>query len=193
MEIVSRVQAYYQANAANQENGNIPEVRPFLAKATLLDDTPIMVCTPTTFMPAPTVPRLEFIVLSSQSSLTAVRESLDTNACGFDPGAAPATDDEAAAFRAELITNRALTAMLDGKPVAAGMFTPPVEGLAELVGITTLMPYRGRGIGATLTGELVRVALAHDVDTVFLHTDNPVAYRVYERLGFKTVATLHTK
>ena len=190
MDLIARLQTYYLVSAANQDNGSIPVVAPLLPNHPT--NTPIMVCTAETFMPA-TMPELEFIVLSSQSSITAVRETLDTNARGFDPEAALGTDAEAAAFRTELITNRAVTAILDGQPVAAGMFTPPIDSIAELVGITTLTPYRGRGIGAALTSELVRLAFKHGVDSLFLYTDNPTAYRVYERLGFQTVAVLHAE
>lgn len=41
-----------------------------------------------------------------------------------------------------------------------------------------------------LTSEIVRVAFVHQVDTVILQTNNPVAYRVYQRIGFLPVAML---
>jgi predicted GNAT family acetyltransferase len=70
------------------------------------------------------------------------------------------------------------------------MVNPPVDGIAELAGITTLSPYRRRGIGAGLTSELVRVAFMQGVDTAILSTENPIAARVYQRVGFQLVATL---
>jgi ribosomal protein S18 acetylase RimI-like enzyme len=199
MNLIARLQAYFRAAAANQHNGSAPVVGPFLPTDPALTSTadlptgvgtPILACTPATLRPAPGVSGLGFVVLSSESSLAAVQEGLDTNARGFDPAAAPATEAEARAFRADLIANRAFTATLDGQPVAAGMFTPPIDGIAELAGITTLTPYRGRGIGAALTSEIARVAFAHGVDTAILTTDNPVAYRVYQRIGFQPVAIL---
>lgn len=202
MNLVARLQAYFHTVAANQHNRSIPVVEPFLPAdlaSSLTADlsayvrTPILTCTPATLRPAARVPGLGFIVLSSQSSIAAVQEGLDTNARGFDPAAAPATEAEAAAFRTDLIANRAFTATLDGHPVAAGMFTPPIDGIAELVGITTLTPYRGRGIGAALTSEIARIAFEQGVDTAILSTDNPVAYRVYQRIGFRPVAILVVK
>ena len=55
---------------------------------------------------------------------------------------------------------------------------PPAHG-AELVGITTLEPYRRRGIGAYLTAYAARTAFSLGVDLVFLSTSNPAARRVY--------------
>jgi GNAT superfamily N-acetyltransferase len=147
-------------------------------------ETLILACTQATFHPVPRLPGLQFVVLTQHTPLTTIQEGLDTNARGFDPTAALATVTEAEAFRSELITNCAFTAKLDDAPVAAGMFTPPIHGVAEVVGITTLPSYRRRGIAAALTSEIVRVAFDHGVDVAILRTDNPSAYRIYARIGF---------
>jgi ribosomal protein S18 acetylase RimI-like enzyme len=147
-------------------------------------ETLILACTQATFHPVPPLPGLHFVVLTRHSPLTTVQEGLDTNARGFDPMAAPATATEAEAFRRDLITNCAFTARLDDAPAAAGMFTPPTQGIAEVVGLTTLPSYRRRGIAAALTSEIVRVAFEHGVDIAILRTDNPIAYRIYTRIGF---------
>ncbi len=70
------------------------------------------------------------------------------------------------------------------------MFNPPIAGLAELVGITTLEPYRRRGIAAFLTAHMTQVAFAQGVDTVFLTAADERAGRVYERVGFRPCTTL---
>jgi predicted GNAT family acetyltransferase len=57
------------------------------------------------------------------------------------------------------------------------------------MGITTLEAYRGRGIAAAITAELARIAFGLGVDTAILSTDNPIAYRVYRRIGFRPVVT----
>jgi predicted GNAT family acetyltransferase len=192
MDLIARLQTYYHMSAANQGNENILMVCPLSNDQPTMTQlsTSIMICTPAMIASIENESGINFIVLSSQSSLEDVRVSLDTNASGFDPDAARTTDADAVAFRADLVTNRAITAMFNGRPVAAGMFTPPIEGIAELVGISTLVPYRGRGIGAVLTSELARIAFTRGVDTVFLQTDNPIAYRVYQRVGFQPVASL---
>lgn len=198
MSLLVRLQHYFQAIATVGAGADAPQVEPLLADDVATTPllaappgfirTPILACTPASFLPAAGLPGLSFVTLASDAPLAAVQANLDTNARGFDPAAPPATAEEAAAFRATLTTNRAVTAIRDGHPVAAGMFTPPHSGLAEIVGIATLVPFRGRGIGAALTSEIVRVAFAQGVDTVFLQSDNPVALRLYRRLGFQPVA-----
>jgi GNAT superfamily N-acetyltransferase len=150
----------------------------------------LLACGPEGLRPAPVVPGLSMVTLDARSSLAEVREGLDANERGFHPQAAPATDAAAETFRRELVGNRAFTAKLGDTPVGAGMFTPPHEGIAELVGITTLAPYRRRGIGAFVTGYAARGAFGVGVDLLFLSTSDPVARRVYDRLGFRPVATL---
>lgn len=194
MELVQRLRAYFQA----VDPATTIDVLPVIPGDPTSSDpaaagvvvTPLLVCTAQTFQPAPLLPGLELVVLSRESSLAEVQEGLDANALGFDPAAPATAPDEAEAFRAQLLTNRAFTARLDNRPVGAGMFTPPIEGIAELVGITTLAAYRRRGIAAALTSEIVRVAFAYNVDTPFLRTDSQEAYRVYARLGFVHRATL---
>jgi ribosomal protein S18 acetylase RimI-like enzyme len=190
MSMIARLQTYFTTLSATHETGADLDVASFVPTTSPLADLSIVVfaCTSTTFRPVFPPSAVHFVVLSSQSPLAAIYEHLDTNARGFEPTAVPATATEAAAFRGALITNRAITALLNGLPIAAGMFTPPVLGIAELVGITTLTPYRQRGIGTALTSELVRVAFTHDVDLAILSTDNPSAARVYERIGFQPVA-----
>lgn len=190
VELASRLRSYFQTVDPDTTIDVLP-----LDVASLPTDpdtiaTPLLVCTAQTFQPAPVMPGLEFVVLSSESSVADIQEGLDANALGFDPAAPATTAEEAEGFRSQLVTSRAFTAKLDHQPVAAGMFTTPTDGIAELVGITTLEAYRNRGIAAAVTSEIVRVAFDHGVDLAFLRTDNMVAYRVYERLGFVPVATL---
>jgi GNAT superfamily N-acetyltransferase len=150
----------------------------------------LMVCTPATYRPAPDVPGLTITTLDSETPIAAIRENLDTNERGFDPRAAPVTEAEVRKFRAELITSRAFTAYIDGQPAGAGMFTPPLDGLTELVGIATLEPFRGRGVAAALTAQAVATAFGRGVEVAFLSAADARAGRVYERVGFRPFATL---
>jgi ribosomal protein S18 acetylase RimI-like enzyme len=47
--------------------------------------------------------------------------------------------------------------------------------------------FQGRGIGTALMGELERVALARDIDRIRLAVgkDNPRAFSLYQRLGYR--------
>jgi ribosomal protein S18 acetylase RimI-like enzyme len=190
MSLIARLQTYFTTQVATHDTGSDLDVASFVPTSSPLADLSAVVfaCTSTTFRSVSSPSAVSFVVLSSQSPLAAICEHLDTNARGFEPAAVPATATEAASFRGGLIANRAITALLNGLPIAAGMFTPPALGIAELVGITTLIPFRKRGIGTALTSELVRVAFMHDVDLAILSTDNPSAAGVYERIGFQPVA-----
>ena len=197
--LIARLQRYVQTVAATAPGQPVPTVAPAqpgdardvpAGTPPSARRTPLLACRLETLRPAARVAGVEVRILSDQSPLDDVLANLDTNARGFDPAAPPATIEEAIAFRAELRTNRAVTATLDGVPVSAGMFTPPLDGIAELVGIATLAPYRGRGIGAMLTSELARAAFDCGVDVAILRTDNPAADRIYRRVGFQVVAAL---
>ena len=194
--LMARLQRYFEAVAAIAPGQPVPTVAPALSgdvpagAPPSARRTPLLACTLETLRPAARVAGVEILILSDQSPLNDVLANLDTNARGFDPAAPPTTIEEAIAFRADLRANRALTATLHGVPVSAGMFTPPMDGLAELVGIATLAPYRGRGIGAMLASELTRAAFDCGVDLAILRTDNPAAERIYRRIGFQVVAAL---
>jgi len=71
--------------------------------------------------------------------------------------------------------------------VAGGMFTPVRERRGELMGITTLAPYSQQGLGTGLTAELVLAGVAGGAETVFLTTDDAVALRSFQRVGFREV------
>ena len=72
---------------------------------------------------------------------------------------------------------------------AAGA-TAPFDGITELVGIATGVPFRRRGIATCLTDLSLRWAFAHGVDIACLTAADRDAGRVYERTGFWPVATM---
>jgi ribosomal protein S18 acetylase RimI-like enzyme len=150
----------------------------------------LMVCTPATYRAAPEVTGLTVVIQDADTPLDEISVGLDTNGRGFDPAAAPATEAEAVAFRQGLVTSRAFLARLAGRPAGAGMFTPPLDGLTELVGITTLEEFRRRGVAAALTACAVRTAFDQGVEAAFLSAADERAGRVYERVGFQPFATM---
>jgi GNAT superfamily N-acetyltransferase len=153
----------------------------------------LMICTAATYRPAPVIPGLEITVLDANSPLAAILETLDTNELGFNPeNTVPASEADALAFRAGLVTSRAFTARLGDQPVGAGMFTTPFAGLTELAGITTLRPFRRRGIAAALTATMARAAFDQGMDLVFLGVHEEAAARVYAGVGFQPCAALLT-
>jgi ribosomal protein S18 acetylase RimI-like enzyme len=82
----------------------------------------------------------------------------------------------------------AAAAFDDAGPVAMGMHQP-VGGVSEIVGVATLPMFRRRGIAAAVTSLLVRDALAGGVTTLFLSAGSEDVARVYERVGFRRIAT----
>jgi GNAT superfamily N-acetyltransferase len=152
--------------------------------------SPLMIWSSSGARPTLPVPGLSIVTLSADSTLDEICEGLDINTAGFDLPIQPASAEEAEEFRQGLIRSRAFTAHLGAQPVGAGMFTPiSDEGVTELVGITTLAPFRRRGIAALLTAYMTEQALANGAKTVFLTAANAAAGRVYERVGFRFEAT----
>jgi RimJ/RimL family protein N-acetyltransferase len=150
----------------------------------------VMICIRETFRPAPDVMGLAITTLSPQSPLEEICEGLDTSALGFDPQAERATLQEAEEFRHDLLHTQAFTARLQHQPVGAGRLTEVHEGVAELVGITTLSPFRRQGIAAAVTASMTQEAFRQGATCVFLLAGNVQAGRVYERVGFRPAATL---
>ncbi len=150
----------------------------------------LLACTPATYQPAAERARLRVIALDRGSPIEALRESLDTNARGFNPDAEPTSLAEAADFRGRIADGRLFTAYLDGQAAGAGMYTTPIDGLCELVGIATLEPFRRQGVATALTSYAARVAFEHGVGTAFLSAADAQAGRVYERVGFRPFATM---
>jgi predicted GNAT family acetyltransferase len=148
-----------------------------------------MICTPDTFRPAPSVLGLSISSFSEQSSVEEICEGLDTTALGFNPQAERATPQEAEEFRQNHLFSRTYTAHLQEQPVGAGRFTEIHQGWTELGGITTLSPFRRRGIAAVVTAFLTQEAFRQGATHAFLLADKQ-ASRVYERVGFFPSATL---
>jgi ribosomal protein S18 acetylase RimI-like enzyme len=140
--------------------------------------------------PSPPAPAYaELLTISRASSLEEVRENLDTNALGFDEPAG-ATEAQAEAFRAGLVTSRAFTLRSHGRAVAAGMFEAIMGGVTELMGIATLPEYRRRGFAAYLTAAMAQSAFTHGATLVFLCAVSEEAGRVYQRAGLRPCGSL---
>ncbi|MFK8845086.1 GNAT family N-acetyltransferase [Streptomyces sp. Ac-502] len=76
----------------------------------------------------------------------------------------------------------------DGIALCAGQHQP-VGAVSEIVGVGTLPSARRRGLGLAVTAALVADARERGVRTVFLSANNDDVARIYERLGFRRVAT----
>lgn len=100
--------------------------------------------------------------------------------------ALPATAVDAENFRGRFAASTFFVAALDGEVVSVGAFTPPSDGVTEVVGIATLPNYRRRGIAGLLTSQIARHAFGQGVDLAFLTAGDEAAGRVYGQVGFQS-------
>ncbi|WP_299445567.1 GNAT family N-acetyltransferase [uncultured Phycicoccus sp.] len=74
-----------------------------------------------------------------------------------------------------------------GRLVACGVSEPSTAGTPTLAGIAVVPGLRGQGLGAAVTAELTRDAVARTgACALGMFSDNDGARRLYQRLGFTT-------
>ena len=163
-----------------------PQLAAALAAAglTCRERQPVLVAPPAEAINLPPRPELAIERLTHRSPLAAIRTNLDVNAQGFDPGATPASDDDARQFRQHLVASRAFTLREQGEPVAAGMYTAIHGGVTELTGIATLAGFRRRGFAKYLTASMAQAALKSSAELVFLIAATAESAYVYAQAGF---------
>lgn len=82
-----------------------------------------------------------------------------------------------------------IAALAGERLLAVGSHQPLIVGdqaISEIVGVGTLPDFRGRGLGAAITGALVADA-RKECPLVFLSAGDDESARVYERVGFAQV------
>jgi GNAT superfamily N-acetyltransferase len=163
-----------------------PQLAAALAAAglTCRERLPVLVAPPADAIDLPPRPEIAIERLSHRSPLAAIRANLDVNAQGFDPGAAPASDEDARQFREHLVASQAFTLRERGAAVAAGMYTAIHGGVTELTGIATLEAFRRRGFAKYLTASMAQVALKSGAELVFLIAATAESAYVYAQAGF---------
>jgi predicted GNAT family acetyltransferase len=81
-------------------------------------------------------------------------------------------------------------ARVDGEPVAAAAWTPVIDTTSEIVGVATAEAWRRRGLAGAVTAAAARAAFAAGASLCVLSPGDETAQRVYERAGFRRVATM---
>ena len=152
---------------------------------TLDEKLPLLTCTPTQLQPPARRAPLELTVFTADSAEELLVEGWQLNIEGFNGRRPTSSTGDANLFRQMLGTGRAYSAHVEGVGVGAGMFYEPVGGVAEIVGITTLRPFRRRGVASTLTAEITAAAFDAGAEIAFLVAASPEAVRVYLRLGYE--------
>jgi len=139
----------------------------------------VMTCTEPSDLEAPD--GVELVVPEGPEELDALVQ-VQAEAFG-EPAPVPGAGGEKQALLAR--GGQAVLALAGGEPAAGGIVVAPVEGVAELAGLGVLPRFRRRGIGAAVTAELTRRALAAaGTDLVWLTPGDAGAERIYARAGF---------
>lgn len=116
------------------------------------------------------------------------------------PGGAKERDAFAEQLPAELVdhlqdrSRRGLTVTavaIDADGVLAVGSCQPVGEAAEVLAVATLPEHRRRGLAAAVTSTLVAHGAERGVRTALLSAQDDDVARVYERVGFRRVGTMH--
>ncbi len=102
----------------------------------------------------------------------------------------PASYDRDVGLPGETALRRFLL-RVDGEPVASSALLPgpPASGLAGIFCVGTLEPMRGQGLGTIITEVAMDAARTTGTRVLVLQASD-MGRRVYERLGFDTVASI---
>ena len=106
------------------------------------------------------------------------------------PEIGPMTDVDVRRVQEEIQAGQRVQAAVDigGRPVAIGDHSPAF-GVTEITGVGTLPEFRRRGLAGLITATLAADAFEHGCDVVYLTAATMDAARVYERVGFRRIAT----
>ncbi len=151
----------------------------------------VMVCTRESFTPVAVPEGLSLSVLTPESSREEVRAYCNTSRWAFSPDEPyEASEADVSKMLEDLREGGAVLGKVEGQPAVVGMFTSPIEGIAELGNVATLVRFRKRGLGTALTSRVAREAFDRGVDMLFLSTITEEAGRIYERVGFRFVTRM---
>ena len=163
-----------------------PLVAPALAAAGMEQElrAPLMACTPAELLTV--TPELDRLTVAPVGDGD-LRDSVEVQRAAF--GDEPTPPDEPPRD----IRKRgggAVLARVDGDPVAAAAWTPVIDVTSEIVGVATAEAWRRRGLAGAVTAAAARAAFAAGASLCVLSPGDETAQRVYERAGFRRVATM---
>jgi predicted GNAT family acetyltransferase len=170
-----------------------PDLASAFATAGLAEEgrNPLLVCTPDGLRAPVEVSGLAIRRLTPESPRADLAAFISVQGQGFgeEDRVEPADAQVEDLRRRSGHGNPYFLGLLDERPVAVGLYTAPLDGFTELVGIATLAEYRRRGIAGALTAVMAQAAFAAGVRVAFLSAVDERAGRVYERVGFQPYAT----
>lgn len=150
-----------------------------------------MVCTPETYRPAPNIPGLEIVDLTTDSPESDLRGFVIAQHEGFNEGStSDPTPDDLERLRV-LMRDWALTlARVNGEPAAAASFGRIIDGISEVAGIATRPAYRRKGIATLLARRCAKIIFTQGGQIATLTAADASAGRVYEKVGFQPFSTM---
>jgi GNAT superfamily N-acetyltransferase len=152
---------------------------------------PLMVCTRSERTSRPRADTIRIERLRTDVDDAALSEFLAMRDRGFGMSRpTQPTADQVREFREELADGRlrSVRAWIDDTLAGAGSLTKG-QDVAELVGVVTDEPFRGRGVARAVSQFLVDWHLDEGGTAVWLSAGTDIARRVYERIGFREIAS----
>lgn len=163
-----------------------PRVAPELRRAGMLEElrTPLMTCDPGSLVDAPAdVPDLSIRPMADDD----LREATNLQRVAFGQEAL-ASDEDPQDPRE--IGGGGVIARSGSTPVAAAVWTRVIDGVSEVAGVATAERWRRRGLAGAVTAAVVSEAFAAGASLCILSPGDEGALRVYERAGFRRIATM---
>jgi ribosomal protein S18 acetylase RimI-like enzyme len=164
-----------------------PAVEPaLLASAFRVEERmPLMICSPEQFHHPPLPMGIELLSPTTDAEIlalvTAQNEAYGEAAPAPDVVTRQRTFLEAGGIA--VLARDSLT----GEAAGGGICNVPFDHATELSSVGVRMPFRRRGIAAALTAQLVQLAWAAGISTVFLMAAHEAEARVYARIGFQRI------
>jgi len=150
-----------------------------------------MLCTPHNARSAPAIPSLAIIPLTRTSPVSEAKTFVTIQHRGFDfQDGKEVSDQQSQQFLDDLHEGMAFLARLNGEPVGVGMYSTPMDGLTEIVGVATLPAFRRQGIGTAIIAEALHSAFSHGVEAVYLTAADEQAGQLYAHAGFRKYVTM---
>ena len=141
-----------------------------------------LVCTPTTFRPAPVPSGFSVSAAHTDDDLrdlaAAQHEAFEGT---FEaPGEAVERGRRTRDRGAILVIARDA----GGEVAGGGQASPPSVGLTEVAGIATRAAFRRRGVAAAVVSEITARAFEKGLEAGWLEAESDQSWRVYERVGY---------
>lgn len=149
---------------------------------------PMMLCTPSDFQPRQVSGvEVRLLAAADESKDLAAYLVLASLGFGMDDAVKPSIE-EIDKLREDIRKGRLCCAIADLDSTGAGVgCIIGLKEIGELAGVTTLSPWRRRGVASTLSSFLVQNHFHSGGELVWLSAGDAIAQATYARIGFRLV------